>query len=170
MTNYRVIDGAVQIARRTQQKGTCARGLRVAIAAARYNEEVVNAMITGATAAWERQGGDAAAITLVRLPGAFELPLAAKSLALSGRFDAVVTLGCVIRGETAHFEYVAGEAARGVAQAAYETGVPIAFGVLTTENMPQALERALPEKMDKGGEAMEAALEMVLVLREIAAK
>jgi 6,7-dimethyl-8-ribityllumazine synthase len=81
-----------------------------------------------------------------------------------------VTLGCVIRGATAHFDFVAGEAARGVAQAAYDTGVPIAFGVLTTENLEQALERALPERMDKGGEALEAALEMVLVLREIAAQ
>jgi 6,7-dimethyl-8-ribityllumazine synthase len=168
MPNFRVIDGAVRIAGRTQQVGSSARGLRVAIAAARYNKDVIEAMIAGAVAAWTRQGGEPQDLTLVRTPGAFELPLVAKTLAVTGRYDAVVTLGCVIRGATAHFDFVAGETARGVAQAAYDTGVPIAFGVLTTENLEQALERALPERMDKGGEALEAALEMVLVLREIA--
>jgi 6,7-dimethyl-8-ribityllumazine synthase len=169
MPNFRVIDGAAQIVGRTQQVGSSARGLRVAIVAARYNKDIIDAMIAGAVAAWARQGGDLQDLTLVRTPGAFELPLVAKTLAMSGRHDAVVTLGCVIRGATAHFDFVAGEAARGVAQAAYDTGVPVAFGVLTTENLEQALERALPERMDKGGEALEAALEMVLVLREIAA-
>jgi 6,7-dimethyl-8-ribityllumazine synthase len=106
---------------------------------------------------------------LVRAPGAFELPLLARKLAASGRHDAVIALGCVIRGDTAHFDFVAGEAARGIADASRDTGVPVIFGVLTTENVEQALERADPARMDKGGEAMDAALEMVRVLRGIAA-
>ena len=119
-------------------------------------------------ATW-RQGGDPGKLTLVRAPGAFELPLLARKLAATGRFDAIVALGCVIRGDTAHFDFVAGEAARGIADAATATGVPVIFGVLTTENLEQALERANVDRMDKGGEAMDAALEMALVLEQIAA-
>jgi 6,7-dimethyl-8-ribityllumazine synthase len=167
MSNYRVIDGAAALAARTGSTGVAARGRRVAIAAARFHADIVDAMLRGAVAAWERQGGAAQDLVVVRTPGAYELPLAAKRLAETGRFDAVVALGCVIRGDTAHFDFVAGEAARGLARAAYDTGVPVAFGVLTTENVAQALERALPEKMDKGGEALESALEMALTLREI---
>jgi 6,7-dimethyl-8-ribityllumazine synthase len=126
-------------------------------------------MVAGAMAAWERQGGDAHGLTLVRAPGAFELPLVARKLAQSGRHDAVVALGCVIRGDTAHFDFVAGEAARGIAEAARDTGLPVIFGVLTTETVEQALERADAARMDKGGEALEAALEMVQLLRRIAA-
>jgi 6,7-dimethyl-8-ribityllumazine synthase len=108
-------------------------------------------------------------LVLVRAPGAFELPLLARKLASTGRYEAIVTLGCVIRGDTAHFDFVAGEAARGIADAAATSGVPVIFGVLTTENVEQALERASVERMDKGGEAMDAALEMVAVLRQIRA-
>jgi 6,7-dimethyl-8-ribityllumazine synthase len=169
MSNYRIIDGAAQLAARAGASGSAAQGKRVALAAARFNADIVDRMVIGATAAWHRQGGDPSDLTLVRTPGAFELPLAARKLAQSGRYDAVVTLGCVIRGDTAHFDFVAGEAARGIADAARDTGVPVIFGVLTTENVEQALERADPARMDKGGEAMDAALEMVLVLREIAA-
>jgi 6,7-dimethyl-8-ribityllumazine synthase len=104
---------------------------------------------------------------LVRAPGAFELPLLARKLAATGRYDAIVALGCVIRGDTAHFDFVAGEAARGIADTARDTGLPVIFGVLTTENVEQALERASTDRMDKGGEAMDAALEMVLVLHQI---
>lgn len=168
MSNYRIIDGAAALATRSDRTGNAAHGRRVAIAAARFNADIVDAMLRGAVAAWERQGGAAGDIVVVRTPGAFELPLAAKHLAQTGRYDAVVALGCVIRGDTAHFDFVAGEAASGLARAAYDTGVPVAFGVLTTENVEQALERALPEKMDKGGEALESALEMALALHEIA--
>ena len=157
MSDYRV----------TVQGGTSARGRRVAVVAARFNAEIVDAMVTGAVAAWERLGGDPGSLVVMRTPGAFELPLAARRLALTGRYDAIVALGCVIRGETAHFDFVAGEAARGIADAALDTGVPIAFGVLTTENVDQALERARPEKMDKGGEALLSALEMAQLLEEI---
>lgn len=167
MPNYRVIDGAQQLQRREGKVGDAARGLRFAVVAARYNEDIVGAMLAGATAAWQRQGGALEDLTIVRAPGAFELPLLARSLALTKRYDAIVALGCVIRGATAHFDFVAGEAARGIAQAAYDTGIPVSFGVLTTENLEQALERARPEEMDKGGEALDAALEMVLALREI---
>lgn len=167
MPNYRIIDGAQQLQRREGKAGVAARGLRIAIVAARYNEDIVEAMIAGAIAAWQRQGGAVEDLTIVRAPGAFELPLLARTLAQTQRYHAIVALGCVIRGATAHFDFVAGEAARGIAQAAYDTGVPVSFGVLTTENLEQALERARPEEMDKGGEALQAALEMVLALREI---
>ena len=170
MPNYRIIDGAQQLQGRSGQPGTAAQGLRVAIVAARYNADIVDAMLAGATAAWTRQGGAPEALTVVRAPGAFELPLLAHRLADTGRYDAIVALGCVIRGDTAHFDFVAGEAARGIAQAALESGVPVAFGVLTTENVEQALERALPDRQDKGGEALEAAVEMVIALREIDAQ
>jgi 6,7-dimethyl-8-ribityllumazine synthase len=167
MARYRIIDGVPQRAAREGAVGRAAVDVRIAIAAARFNADIVDRMIDGAVAVYEKQGGVADALTLVRAPGAFELPLVARRLAASGRYDAVVALGCVIRGDTAHFDFVAGEAARGIAEAARDTGVPVIFGVLTTENVEQALERADPERMDKGGEAMEAALEMVQVLRRI---
>jgi len=107
-------------------------------------------------------------LTVVRVPGAFELPLAARRLAGSGRFDAVVALGCVIRGDTPHFEYVAGECARGLQRAALDSGVPVAFGVLTVESVEQALQRAATGAGNKGGEAMESALEMAAVLARLA--
>ncbi len=169
MSRYRIIDGTAQLAGREGATGTAARNCRVAMAAARFNADIVDSMVNGATVAWERQGGDPASLTLVRTPGAFELPLVAAQLARTGRYDAIIALGCVIRGDTAHFDFVAGEAARGIGDVARETGVPVIFGVLTTENVEQALERASIERMDKGGEAMDAALEMVLLLREIAA-
>jgi 6,7-dimethyl-8-ribityllumazine synthase len=151
----------------TAKAGISARGRQVAVVAARFNAEVVDPMVTGAIAAWIKHDGDPEALTVVRTPGAFELPLAARRLAATGRYDAIVALGCVIRGETAHFDFVAGEAARGIADAARDTGVPVAFGVLTTETLEQALERALPDRMDKGGEALESALEMAQLLEEI---
>lgn len=169
MSRYRIIDGVPQQAAREAGAGDSARGVRVAIAAARFNADIVERMVEGAVSAWERHGGSAADLTLVRAPGAFELPLVARKLAQSGRFDAVIAMGCVIRGDTAHFDFVAGEAARGIADAARDTGLPVIFGVLTTENVEQALERADPARMDKGGEALEAALEMVQVLRRIGA-
>jgi 6,7-dimethyl-8-ribityllumazine synthase len=168
MPNYKVIDGALRLQPREGVAGTAAQGRHVALVAARFNADIVDAMVVGAQAAWLRQGGDPGSLLLVRVPGAFELPLAARKLAASGRYDAVIALGCVIRGDTAHFDFVAGEAARGIADASRDTGVPVVFGVLTTENVEQAVERASPARMDKGGEAMEAALEMALVLADIA--
>lgn len=167
MSRYRIIDGVPQKAAREGASGDAAANARVAIVAARFNADIVEQMVEGAVTTWERQGGQAEALTLVRAPGAFELPLLARRLAASGRYDAVIALGCVIRGDTAHFDFVAGEAARGISDAARDTGLPVIFGVLTTENVQQALERADPARMDKGGEAMDAALEMVQILRRI---
>jgi 6,7-dimethyl-8-ribityllumazine synthase len=137
-----------------------ARGRKVAIIAARFNDFIVTSLLKGATGAWLEHGGAAADLAVVRVPGAFELPVTARKLAAGGRYDALVALGCVIRGDTPHFDYVAGECARGLQLASLETGVPIAFGVLTVESLEQALERAATSAGNKGGEAMESALEM----------
>jgi 6,7-dimethyl-8-ribityllumazine synthase len=137
-----------------------ARGRKIAVVAARFNDFIVTSLVKGASAAWLEHGGVPADLTVVRVPGAFELPVAARRLAAGGRYDAVVALGCVIRGDTPHFDYVAGECARGLQLASLETGVPIAFGVLTVESLEQALERAATSAGNKGGEAMECALEM----------
>jgi 6,7-dimethyl-8-ribityllumazine synthase len=137
-----------------------ARGRRIAIVAARFNDFIVASLLKGALGAWVERGGAASDLAVVRVPGAFELPVAARRLAASGRYDALVALGCVIRGDTPHFEYVAGECAHGLQLASLETGVPIAFGVLTADSVEQALERAATTAGNKGGEAMESALEM----------
>ena len=137
-----------------------ARGRRIAIIAARFNDFIVASLLKGATGAWLERGGAAADLVVVRVPGAFELPVVARRLAASARYDALVALGCVIRGDTPHFQYVAGECARGLQLASLETGVPIAFGVLTVDSVEQALERAATTAGNKGGEAMESALEM----------
>jgi 6,7-dimethyl-8-ribityllumazine synthase len=137
-----------------------ARGRKVAIVAARFNDFIVASLLKGASAAWLEHGGAAEDLLIARVPGAFELPVAARRLALSGRYDAVVALGCVIRGDTPHFEYVSGECARGLQLASLETGVPVIFGVLTVNTVEQALERAATTGDNKGAEAMAAALEM----------
>jgi 6,7-dimethyl-8-ribityllumazine synthase len=144
-----------------------AHGRRIAIVAARFNDLIVSSLLKGAAGAWLEHGGEPADLTIVRVPGAFELPVTARKLAGSGRFDAIVALGCVIRGDTPHFEYVAGECARGLQLASLETGVPVAFGVLTVETLEQALERAATAGGNKGGEAMESALEMAGVLARL---
>jgi 6,7-dimethyl-8-ribityllumazine synthase len=144
-----------------------ARGRRIAIAAARFNDFIVASLLKGAQAAWLARGGEPQGLTVVRVPGAFELPVAVRKLAGSGRYDAVVALGCVIRGDTPHFEYVAGECARGLQLAALESGVPVAFGVLTVESVEQALERAATTAANKGGEAMDSALEMAAVMARL---
>ena len=144
-----------------------ATGLRVAVVAARYNEALVEQLVAGALVAWRSAGGAADALRVERVPGAFELPLAAQALARTGSYDAVVALGCVIRGDTAHFDFVAGECARGLQQVMLTTGVPVAFGVLTTENMAQAQERAAPGAHNKGAEALHTALAMAQLLRRV---
>ena len=149
--------------------GLDARGLRVALVAARFNAPLVERMLAGARAAWVRHGGDPADLDVFRVPGAFELPLACRQAAYTGRYAAVVALGCVIRGDTPHFDYVAGQSAHGLMQAGLDTGIPVVFGVLTVENEPQALERADPARLDKGGEAVESAIETARTLAAIAA-
>jgi 6,7-dimethyl-8-ribityllumazine synthase len=144
-----------------------ATGMRVAVVAARYNEALVEQLVAGAHSAWQSAGGAVDALRIERVPGAFELPLAAQALARTGSYDAVVALGCVIRGDTAHFDFVAGECARGLQQVMLTTGIPVAFGVLTTENLAQAQERAAPGAHNKGAEALHTALAMAQLLRRI---
>ena len=152
----------------TVYEGTVnAEGLRIAIAVSRWNEFITKPLLEGATDALRRHGGDYASVDTVWVPGAFELPLVCRQLAASGRYDAVVALGAVIRGATTHYELVAGECASGIARASSDTGVPIAFGVLTTETIEQAIERAGSKAGNKGAEAAITAVEMVTLLRKI---
>lgn len=144
-----------------------ARGRKVAIAAARFNDFIVSSLLKGATTAWTERGGAASDLLVARVPGAFELPVVARKLALSGHYDAVVALGCVIRGDTPHFEYVAGECARGLTMVSLESGLPIVFGVLTVETVDQALERAATTAGNKGGESMDTALEMISLMKQL---
>jgi len=147
-----------------------AAGLRIALVASRYNDMVTTRLIAGARAALKQHGAAEEDVFEFSVPGAWELPLAAKALVTSGRFDAIVCLGCVIRGETTHHQHVGGEAIRGLAQLSLETGLPIGLGVLTTENLEQALARAGGKAGDKGAEAVMAAVEMANLLRDIRAQ
>ena len=147
--------------------GLEARGRRFAIAASRFNEVVVRELVAGATSCLRKHGLTEDDVQVVWTPGAFELPLVAKRLAASGFYDAVICLGAVIRGETAHFEHVAVQAARGAQQAALDTGVPVLFGVLTTENLEQALDRAGGKHGNKGWDTALAAIEMADVLDQL---
>jgi 6,7-dimethyl-8-ribityllumazine synthase len=140
---------------------------RFAIVASRFNELVVEQLVQGAREGLVRHGAPPESITLVRVPGAWELSQTCQRLAKSGRFHAIIACGAVIRGSTAHFDYVAGEAARGVAAAAADTGIPVVFGVLTTDTIEQALERAGTKAGNKGFDAALAALEMVNLGRRL---
>lgn len=138
-----------------------------AIVAGRFNAFIVERLVEGALDALLRHGVHGEAITVVRVPGAWELPLACKQLAKSGRFGALIALGAVIRGATPHFDHVAGQAARGIAQVSLEAGLPIAFGVLTTDTIEQAVERAGTKAGNKGYDAAMVALEMVSLGRAL---
>ncbi len=142
-----------------------ATGMRFAIAVARFNRDITERLLEGAEAMFTKH--DAADVHVVWVPGAYELPLVAKRLAGSGAVDAVVCLGAVIRGETAHFEYVAGETAAGITRAALDTGIPVIFGVLTVDNRQQAVDRLGGNEGHKGEEAALTAIEMVSLLREL---
>ena len=144
-----------------------ARGLRIAVLRSLFNGGITDGLVTGARAALDEMGADARRVRVFDVPGAFELPLAARAAALSGRFDAVIALGAVIEGETDHYEHVAREAASGLAAVARETGVPVAFGVLTVREAAQAERRAAPGPENKGAEAARAAVLMVETLRAI---
>ncbi len=145
---------------RTYEGSLEGRRLRIAIVVARFNLKISTLLLDGALDCLIRHGIEEHDITVAWVPGAFEIPMAAKRIASSGEVDALVCLGAVIRGETAHFELIANESARGVAAAALETGVPITFGVLTTEDSAQASERAGGKHGNKGFEAAQAAIEM----------
>lgn len=142
-------------------------GERFALLVSRFNEFITSHLLGGAVDALKRQGADERHLTEVWVPGAWELPLAAKALAESRKFDAIICLGCVIRGDTPHFEYVAGEAAKGIAAVSMATGVPISFGVLTTDTLEQAIERAGAKAGNKGADAALAAIEMIGVMAAI---
>ncbi len=144
-----------------------ATGMRFGIIAARFNEQISRPLLEGARSCLLRHGCDEASIVVAWVPGAFELGVTAKRLAASGDVDAVICLGAVIRGETAHFEHVAGQAAAAVARASLDTGVPVVFGVLTTETADQALARAGGKLGNKGFEAALGAIEMVDLLRQL---
>jgi 6,7-dimethyl-8-ribityllumazine synthase len=144
-----------------------AANLRMAIAVARFNNFITDRLLDGALQTIVRHGGKAEQVTVVRVPGAYELPLAVQQLARSGRYDAVVALGAVIRGATPHFDFVAAAAAKGLADVSRQTGVPVGFGVLTTDSVEQAIERAGSKAGNKGEEAALTAIEMANLLRTL---
>jgi len=142
-------------------------GARFAIAASRFNDPIVRRLVEGAVEQFARSGVDRDAVDIAWCPGAFELPLVARRLAESGRYAAIVTLGCVIRGDTDHYEYVAGGAADGVLRASLDTGVPVLFGVLTVDTVAQAMERAGADPGNKGAESAAGAVEMAQLLTRL---
>ncbi len=144
-----------------------ATGMRLAIVAGRFNDTITKPLLDGAMEALHEHGLDRADVTVVWVPGAYEIPLVAKRLAAAGDLDAVVCLGAVIRGGTPHFDFVAGQCAAGVTRAALDTGVPVIFGVLTTDDLAQALDRAGGSEGNKGHEAAVTAVEMVDLLRQL---
>ena len=144
-----------------------ASGLKFAVICARFNDFITERLLAGALDALQRSGAAAESIEIVKVPGAWELPLAAKTLAAGKRHDAVVALGAVIRGETPHFDYVAAQAANGLAAVQLETGVPVAFGVLTTNTVEQAIDRAGGKSGNKGYDAAMTAIEMANLMRHL---
>ena len=153
---------------RTLQVERSARGLRIAIVAARFNAHIVDRLLSGAVQALTEAGALSDGVDVIRVPGAFEIPLAVKQAAVSRRYNASIALGAVIRGETPHFDYVAGECARGVMQVMLETGVPVGFGVLTCDTLEQAQARAGGAAGNKGADAARAAMEMAGLLQHLA--
>jgi 6,7-dimethyl-8-ribityllumazine synthase len=157
----------------TAIEGICgpgsAEGVRVGFACAEFNGGITDRLLTAALDRYGRAGGDPERCTVAWVPGAFELPVAAQSLVGSGLVHAVVCLGAVIRGDTGHYDFVAGECAAGLQRVQLDTGLPVVFGVLTTDTVEQALERSRPDKTNKGGEAVETALAMVSLLRRVGA-
>ena len=141
--------------------------LKIAFVVARFNEFVCERLLEGALDSFVRHGGNQDNVTVLRVPGAFELPLAAKNLAVSGKFDAVVCLGAVIRGETSHYDYVCANASSGIASASLETGIPVSFGLLTTETIEQAIERSGSKAGNQGRDATDCAIEMARLLKQI---
>src|SRR5919197_6164932 len=144
-----------------------AAGVRVGIVVSRFNELITRPLLEGALDCLRRHGADDERLSVVWVPGAFEIPAVARRLACSGAFDAIVCLGAVIRGATPHFDHVANQAAAGVARAAYDSGVPVIFGVLTTDTIEQAIERAGTKAGNKGSDAALAAIEMANLLKEL---
>lgn len=146
------------------QASTVGRGLRIALACAEFNGGITCRLLEGALAGLKETRVDRSDLTLVWVPGAFELPIAARGFALKGVVDAVICLGAVVRGDTGHYDFVAGQCAAGIQRVQLDTGVPVIFGVLTTDTLQQALERSLPDDTNKGYEAATTAVKMVRLL------
>lgn len=144
-----------------------AEGIRVGVVAARFNEFIVSKLLSGCEDALLRHGVRGEDIDVAWVPGAFEIPITAARMAKSGRYDAVIALGAVIRGSTSHYDYVCSEVSKGVAAAGLDSGVPVLFGVLTTDNLEQAIERAGTKAGNKGAECAQGAIEMVNLFREL---
>lgn len=149
---------------KTFEGGLTVSGAKFGILVARFNSFVVESLLEGALDTLRRHGADDANMEIVRVPGAFEMPIAAQRMARAGRYDAIIALGAVIRGGTPHFEYVAGECTKGLAQVSLQYDVPVAFGVLTVDSIEQAIERAGTKAGNKGAEAAMSAIEMVNLL------
>jgi 6,7-dimethyl-8-ribityllumazine synthase len=156
MTDVKIVEGQLT-----------ARDLRIGIVASRFNSFIVEQLVQGAIDALRRHGARERDITLARIPGAWEIPIVVQRMAASGRFDAIIALGAVIRGATPHFDYVAGECAKGIAQASMSNDVPVAFGVLTTDTIEQAVERAGTKAGNKGADAAVSAIETVNLLKQL---
>jgi 6,7-dimethyl-8-ribityllumazine synthase len=152
---------------KTLQGHLSSSGMRFAIVASRFNEFVTSRLLDGALDALARTGSAETDVTVVRVPGSFEIPLAAKKLAQSRKYDAVICLGTLIRGETPHFDYICSEVAKGVGEVSLECGIPVAFGVLTAESVEQAIDRAGLKSGNKGFEAAMSAIEMANLLKQI---
>ncbi|SIN77218.1 6,7-dimethyl-8-ribityllumazine synthase [Sulfurivirga caldicuralii] len=152
---------------KTIEGNLLASGLKFGLVAGRFNHFVVDTLVEGAIDTIVRHGGDENAIDLVKVPGAFEIPLVAEKMAASGKYDAVIALGAVIRGGTPHFDYVAGECAKGLGQVMLKHGIPVAFGVLTVDSIEQAIERSGTKAGNKGEEAALSAIETVNVLKQL---
>ena len=143
------------------------RGLRFGVVVSRFNAFISDRLLAGALDALERTGADPAAIEVARVPGSFEIPVTARQMAASGHYDAVICLGCILRGETPHFEYISSEVSRGITAAALATGIPIIFGVLTCDTLEQAIQRAGAKSGNKGFEAGLAAVETANLLKRL---
>jgi len=152
---------------KTFEGNISAEGLRFAIVVSRFNEFISSKLVGGALDALQRHGAKEEQIALVKVPGAFEIPMTAQRLARSGNYDAIICLGAVIRGATPHFDYVASEVSKGIAQVALDTGIPVAFGVLTTDSLEQAIERAGAKSGNKGWDAAMAAMEMANLFKSM---
>lgn len=150
-----------------RKMGRSTAGFRIGIVAAKFNTQVTSKLLKACVDSLTAHGVRKENLNVVRVPGAFEIPLVARAMAQSGQVDAVICLGAVVRGDTPHFEYISAEVSRGIGQAALDTDVPIIFGVLTTETIAQAMERADSRKFNRGGEAAKSAIEMVKVMRQV---
>jgi len=147
-----------------------AKGLKAAVVVSRFNDFISGRLLEGAMDTLVRSGASEADIDIVKVPGSFEMPVVAKALAKGGKYDAIICLGCVIRGATAHFDYVAGEAAKGIARVSLDFDCPVAFGVITADNLEQAIERAGTKSGNKGRDAALTAIEMASLLKAVSRK